>query len=74
MRLRPAAAHHRVSVGLSAAAKPWCTGTYAGTIMLYRIDRSATPGRRRGARACPEIAFAPELIGRFRFTVARAAS
>ena len=70
--LRPAAAHDRVSVTLSAA-KPWCTGAYGGTIMLYR-SVICDPGPPAARRACPDIAFAPELIGRFRFNVAHAAS
>jgi hypothetical protein len=72
-RLRPALAHHRVSVTLSAGAKPWCTGAYAGTITLYRAV-ICDPGPVSQAMACPDIAFAPEPIGRFRFAVARAAS
>jgi hypothetical protein len=73
VRLRPALTHQHVSVGLSASTKPWCTGKYAGTITLYRtiVCHSGPPSLRA---ACPEIAFAPELIGRFGFTVARAAS
>jgi hypothetical protein len=70
-QLPPAAAHNRVSVTFSAGAKRWCAGVYAGTITLYRsvVCNSGPPTRRR---ACPDIAFAPELIGRFRFTVAHA--
>jgi hypothetical protein len=71
--LRPAVAHHRVSVGLPAPAKPWCTGTYAGTITLNR-SMSCNPGPALRHVPCPEIAFAPEPIGHFRFTVANAAS
>ena len=41
--------------------------------MLYR-SVICDPGRPRRAAACPEIVFAPELIGRFRLTVAHAAS
>ncbi len=69
-RLRPALAHHRVSVALSAATKPWCTGTFTGTITLYRAV-SCNPGPVSRRAACPEIAFAPEPIGHFRFTVVR---
>jgi hypothetical protein len=69
-RLRPALARRRVSVTLSAAAKPWCTGAYTGTITLYRAV-SCNPGPVSHRTACPEIAFAPEPIGHFRFTVAR---
>jgi hypothetical protein len=72
-QLRPAVAHDRVSVTFSAAAKPWCTGAYGGTIMLYR-SVICDPGPPAARRACPEIVFAPELIGRFRLTVAHAAS
>jgi hypothetical protein len=72
-QLRPAGAHDRVSVTVSAASKPWCTGAYAGTITLQR-SVICDPGPAARRRACPEIAFAPELIGRFRFTVAHAAS
>jgi hypothetical protein len=72
-RLRPAVAHHRVNVSLSAAAKSWCTGVYTGTITLYRAV-ICNPGPISGGMACPEIAFAPEPIGRFRFAVAPAAS
>jgi len=72
-RLRPAVAHHRVNVSLSAAAKSWCTGAYTGTITLYRAV-ICNPGPISGGMACPEIAFAPATIGHFRFTVAPAAS
>jgi hypothetical protein len=73
VQLRPAVAHHRVGVGLSALGKPWCTGQYTGTITLYR-SIVCNPGPRSQHTACPDIAFAPEPIGHFRFTVARAAS
>jgi hypothetical protein len=72
-QLRPAVAHDRVSVTVSAAPKPWCTGAYAGTITLHR-SVICDPGPAARRRACPEIVFPPELIGRFRFTVAHAAS
>jgi hypothetical protein len=72
-QLRPAAAHHRASVTLSAGAKPWCTGAYAGTITLYRAV-ICDPGPISQAMACPDIAFPPEPIGRFRFAVAHGAS
>ncbi|MFZ0387284.1 MAG: hypothetical protein WAL22_16605 [Solirubrobacteraceae bacterium] len=72
-RLRPAVAHHRVSVRLSPAAAPWCTGAYTGTITLYRAV-ICNPGPISQGMACPDIAFAPEQIGRFRFSVARTAS
>jgi hypothetical protein len=72
-RLPPAVVHHRVSVTLSAAAKPWCTGAYTGTVTLYRAIICG-PGPIQRRLACPEIAFAPESIGRFRFRVAGAAS
>jgi hypothetical protein len=68
-RLPAAAAHQSVSVTFPVTAKRWCTGSYAGTIMLYRsIVCHPTPASR--PTACPEIAFAPEAIGRFQFTVA----
>jgi hypothetical protein len=70
--LRPALTHHRFSVGLSAS-KPWCTGKYTGTITFYR-SVICNPGPPSQLAACPEIAFAPELIGHVRFTVAHAAS
>jgi hypothetical protein len=70
-QLRPAVAHDRVSVTLSATGKPWCAGVYAGTITLYR-SVICDPGPAARRRACPEIVFAPEPIGHFRFTVARA--
>ncbi len=73
VRLRPAMADHRVDVGLRAPTKPWCTGRYTGTITLYR-SIICNPGPASRPRACPDIAFAPEPIGHFRFTVARAAS
>jgi hypothetical protein len=73
LELRPAAAHDRVSVSLPSPAKPWCAGTYSGTITLYRsIVCNAGPRSRH--TACPDIAFAPEPIGHFRFTVAHLAS
>jgi hypothetical protein len=69
-RLPGAAARRHVSATLSAGAKSWCTGSYAGTVTLYRQETcNPSPASRR--MACPEIAFAPETIGRFRFTVAR---
>jgi hypothetical protein len=71
-RLRPAAVRHRVSVTLSTAAKPWCTGAYTGKITLYRAVVCG-PGPIRRDMACPEIAFAPQPIGRFQFTVSGAA-
>jgi hypothetical protein len=71
--LRPTVAHHHISVALPASAKPWCTGTYAGTITLNRTIR-CDPGPPSRRAACPELVFAPELIGRFQFTVAVAAS
>jgi hypothetical protein len=70
--LRPALTHHHFRVGLSAL-KPWCTGKYTGTITLYRTI-ICNPGPPSQRAACPEIAFAPQLIGHFRFTVAHAAS
>jgi hypothetical protein len=69
-RLRPALANHRVSVALSAAASPWCTGTYTGMVTLYRAV-SCNPGPVTRRTACPEIAFPPEPLGHFGFTVAR---
>jgi len=63
----------RVSATLAASAKPWCTGSYAGTVTLYRAI-ICDPGPLSRRVACPEIAFPPQLIGRFRFTVAPAAS
>jgi hypothetical protein len=72
-RLPAAVADHRVSVTFPAPAKRWCTGSYAGTIMLYRAI-VCHPGPVSRPTACPEIAFAPEPIARFQFTVARPAS
>jgi hypothetical protein len=72
-RLSPAVAHDRVSVRFSAAAKRWCTGAYAGTITLYR-SIICDPGPASRHMACPEIAFPPDPVGHFRFTVAHAAS
>jgi hypothetical protein len=72
-QLRPAVAHHRVNASLSAAAKSWCAGVYTGTITLYRAV-ICNPGPISSGMACPDIAFAPEPIGHFRFTVAPAAS
>ena len=72
VRLRPALTNDHVRVGLSAS-KPWCTGKYAGTVTLYRTI-ICNPGPPAQLAACPEIAFAPEPIGHFRFTVAHAAS
>lgn len=71
--LRPTVAHDHISVTLHASAKPWCTGAYAGTITLNRTI-SCHSGPPTRLAACPELVFAPELIGRFRFTVAGAAS
>jgi hypothetical protein len=68
VRLRPALTNHHISVGLSAS-KPWCTGKYTGTITLYRTV-ICNPGPPTQLAACPQIAFAPELIGHFRFSVA----
>ena len=68
-RVRPAVANQRVSVTLTGAAKPWCAGPYAGTITLYRAIVCG-PGPIPARMACPEIVFAPEPIGHFRFTVA----
>jgi hypothetical protein len=73
VRVRPALTRQHVTVGLSASTKPWCTGKYTGTITLYRT-MICYPGPPSLRAACPEIAFAPELIGHFGFTVARAAS
>jgi hypothetical protein len=73
VRLRPAVAHDHVGVSLPAQGKPWCAGAYAGAITLYR-SVSCNPGPALRHVPCPEIAFAPEPIGQFRFTVARAAS
>jgi hypothetical protein len=73
VQLRPAAAHHRVSVSLQALAKPWCTGKYTGAITLYR-SIVCNPGPVSRRTACPDIAFAPQPIGHFRFTVVHAAS
>jgi hypothetical protein len=72
-RLSPAVADKHVSAAFSAPAKHWCTGAYAGTITLYR-SLICDPGPASRRTACPEIAFPPEPIGRFRFTVAHAAS
>jgi hypothetical protein len=72
-QLPPAVAHHQVSVRFSAAAQHWCTGAYAGTITLYR-SIICDPGPASRHMECPEIAFPPEPIGHFRFTVARPAS
>jgi hypothetical protein len=72
-RLRPAVAHGHVSVGLRAPAKPWCAGAYTGTITLSRLV-GCNPGPALRDAACPEIEFAPQAIGHFRFTVAGAAS
>ena len=73
VQLRPAVARHRVSVSLRSPTKPWCTGEYTGTITLYR-SIICNPGPPSQRTACPDIAFAPEPIGRFRFRVSRAAS
>jgi hypothetical protein len=72
-RLPASGAHVHVSARLSAGAKRWCAGTYAGTVTLYRWIVCA-PGPAPPRAACPDIAFAPEPIGHFRFSVARAAS
>jgi hypothetical protein len=73
VQLRPAMADHRVSVSLRSPTKPWCTGEYSGTITLYR-SIVCNPGPPSQRTACPDIAFAPEPIGHFRFRVSRAAS
>jgi hypothetical protein len=73
VRLRPAVADHRVSVTLPTQAKPWCAGAYAGTITLSRL-LGCNPGPALRSAPCPEIAFAPEPIGHFRFTVSHLAS
>jgi hypothetical protein len=73
VRLRPALTNQHISVGLSASTKPWCIGKYTGTITFYR-SMICNPGPVTQRAACPEIAFAPELIGHFRFTVAHATS
>jgi hypothetical protein len=73
VQLRPAVAHHRVNVSLRSPTKPWCTGDYSGTITLYR-SIVCNPGPPSQRTACPDIAFAPEPIGHFRFRVSRAAS
>jgi hypothetical protein len=69
-RVRPAAAHARLRVRLGPAGKPWCPGPYIGTVSVYRETR-CQPGPVRQNRLCPLLAFAPERIGRFRFTVRR---
>ena len=73
VRLRPTVAHDHVSVGLPAQAKPWCAGAYTGTITLSRL-LGCNPGPALRSAPCPEIEFAPQTIGHFRFTVAGAAS
>jgi hypothetical protein len=73
VQLRPAVAHHRVSVSLRPPTEPWCAGDYSGTITLYR-SIVCNPGPPSQRTACPDIAFAPEPIGHFRFRVSRAAS
>jgi hypothetical protein len=72
-RLSPAVVHQRVSVTLPVAGKYWCIGAYAGTVTLFR-SIICDPGPASRRTACPEIVFAPEPVGRFRFTVAHAGS
>jgi hypothetical protein len=66
--VRPAAAGARLRVRLAPTAKPWCAGPYIGTVSVYRQER-CQPGPIGRHRVCPLLAFAPERIGRFRFTV-----
>ena len=66
--VRPAAAGARLRVRLAPTGKPWCAGPYIGTVSIYRQER-CQPGPIKVHRVCPLLAFAPQRIGRFRFTV-----
>jgi hypothetical protein len=71
-RARPAGAHTRLAVRLAPAGRPWCAGRYTGTVTLYRVER-CMPGPIAQGHVCPLVEFAPQPIGRFRFTVRRGA-
>jgi hypothetical protein len=72
-RVHAAAAGARLRVRLAPAGKPWCAGPYIGSVSVYRQTHCPS-GPITQHRVCPLLAFAPERIGRFRFTVRRAAS
>jgi hypothetical protein len=69
-RMHPASAHARLSVRLAPAGKRWCPGSYRGAVNLYREVR-CPPGPITQHRVCPVIAFTPQRLGQFRFTVRR---
>jgi hypothetical protein len=72
-RARAAAAGAKLRVRLAPMGKPWCPGSYAGTVSVYR-ETHCPPGPVTEHRVCPLLAYAPQRIGHFRFTVRRAKS
>src|ERR1700744_5606466 len=67
-RARPAAAGAKLRVRLGPTGQPWCPGSYAGTGSVYRQTR-CPPGPITEHHVCPLLAYAPQRIGHFRFTV-----
>ncbi len=64
----PASTAFRITLNPAHLNGQWCSGTFTG-VLIQRETSLCQPGPVQTAIACPLYVLAPQVIGRFRFTV-----